>query len=152
MIEYKLRKYRNHVHGERRPAEKETPYKRVQSLREKHKICEDIFNDSEMLFLTENMKEHVHYLIDKFNDFNKLHRKAKTETIIMAFIFYTYKIHNPKRQISEYSINRKYGLTEQIFELIMCRVIQTLLSEAPIIPKNTKKYDNDILYRTGLRK
>ena len=77
-----------------------------------------------MLNLTRDEKEHVHYLVDKFNDFNQLHRKASKECIILSFIFYVYRVKNPGRQLNEYRVTNKYGLTSNVFELIMCRIIQ----------------------------
>ena len=149
-----LRKYdkNNYVPGEKRPGKSEKIHKQKQIRREKHLLTDNIISEAEMLNLTRNEKEHIHYLVDKFDDFNKLHRKASKECIILAFIFYVYRIKNPTRQLSEYRITREYGLTDNVFELIMCRIIQTLLAESPIIPRTTTRYDNEILYKTGLRK
>ncbi|MBQ2653011.1 MAG: hypothetical protein IJF83_05605 [Methanobrevibacter sp.] len=147
-----LKKYEgNYVPGEKRTRDQERIHKQKQFKREKHLLVDELLNETKVLLLTNNEKEHVHYLVNKFDDFNSLHRTATKECIILAFIFYVAKINTPKRQLKEYSFTRKYGLTEPVFELIMCRVVQKLLAEAPIVPKNTKKYDNDILYKTGLR-
>ena len=147
-----LKKYEgNYVPGEKRIRDQERIHKQKQFKREKHLLVDELLNETKVLLLTNNEKEHVHYLVNKFDDFNSLHRTATKECIILAFIFYVAKINTPKIQLKEYSFTRKYGLTEPVFELIMCRVVQKLLAEAPIVPKNTKKYDNDILYKTGLR-
>lgn len=147
-----IKKYQNnYVPGERRTKNQEKLHKRKQVNAEKHILVDELLNETKVLMLTNHEKEHVHYLVNKFDDFNSLHRTATKECIILAFIFYVAKIHTPKRQLKEYSFTKKYGLTEPVFELIMCRVVQQLLAEAPIIPKNTTKYDNDILCRTGLR-
>lgn len=148
-----LKKYENnnYVPGERRTPQQERGHKQKQRLQEKHIIAEDLLNETKFLIFTEYQKEHIHYLIDKFHDFRKLHGKCKNEAIILAFIFYVAKINEPKLKISNYRINGKYGLTDNVFELIMCRIVQTLLSEAKIIPFNTTKYDNDMLSRTGQR-
>lgn len=147
-----LKKYENnYVPGEKRTRDQERIHKQKQFKREKHLLVDELLNETKVLLLTSNEKEHVHYLVNKFDDFNSLHRTATKECIILAFIFYVAKINTPKRQLKEYSFTRKYGLTEPVFELIMCRVVQRLLAEAPIVPKNTNKYDNDILYKTGLR-
>ena len=143
----------NNVPGERRTPGAERQHKQRQSRSEKHALADDLIHETmEMLNLTVNDIEHVHYLIDKFPDFNSLHRKAKKETIILAFIWYTYKIRNPKRQLSEFRFTRKYGLSENVFQLILCRVISQLLAESPIIPRKTVKYDNEILSKTGARR
>ena len=147
-----LKKYENnYVPGEKRTRDQERIHKLKQFKKEKHLLVDELLNETKVLLLTNNEKEHVHYLVNKFDDFNSLHRTASKECIILAFIFYVAKINTPKRQLKEYNFTRKYGLTEPVFELIMCRVVQQLLAEAPIIPKNTKKYDNDILYKTGIR-
>lgn len=148
-----LKKYdnSNYVPGEKRTRDQERIHKQKQLKREKHELVDELLNETKVLLLTNIDKEHVHYLVNKFDDFNSLHRKASKECIILAFIFYVAKINTPKIQLKEYRFTKKYGLTEPVFELIMCRVVQRLLAESPIIPKQTKKYDNDILYKTGLR-
>ena len=148
-----LKKYdnSNYVPGEKRTRDQEKIHKQKQLKREKHELVDELLNETKVLLLSNHDKEHVHYLVNKFDDFNNLHRQASKEAIILAFIFYVAKINTPKRQLKEYSFTGKYGLTEPVFELIMCRLVQRLLAESPIIPKNTKKYDNDILYKTGMR-
>lgn len=148
---YEFNNKDKHVRGERRTPENERVHKQEQLKREKHELAEELLNETKILMLSNNEKEHVHYLIDKFSDFRRLHGNCKKEVIILALIWYVAKINTPKRQLKEYSFPKKYGLTDNIFELIMCRIVQRLLSEAPIIPKSTKKYDNDILYRKGVR-
>lgn len=148
-----LRKYdKNYVPGEKRTAATETEHKRKQTISEKHSIADDLIHEAEKLHLTNDDVTHIHYLIDKFKDFNVLHRKAKSETIIMAFIWFTWKLRNPKRRLNEYSITKKYDLTEPVFELICCRMLHYSLAETPIVPRQTLKYDNSILYKTGVRK
>lgn len=148
-----LHKYnRAYVPGEKRTKNTETEHKQKQTLKEKHLIADELIREADKLHLTRDDVEHVHYLVDKFTDFNKLHRKASNEKIILSFIWYTYKLKNPKRRISEYSILKKYGLTEDIFELISVRMLKVSLAESPIVPKGTVKYDNNILYKTGVRR
>lgn len=146
-----LKKYESYVPGERRTRDLEKIHKQEQRLAEKHALCDELLNETKVLMLTNYEKEHVHYLIDKFKDFKKLHRNCKNEAIILAFIFYVAKINTPKRQLKEYSFTKKYGLSDNVFETIMCRVCQVLLSEAKIVPVGTTKYDHDLLSRTGQR-
>ena len=146
-----LKKYESYVHGERRTPEQEKIHKQEQRLAEKHVLCDELLNETKVLMLANYEKEHVHYLIDKFDDFKKLHGNCKNEAIILAFIFYVAKINTPKRQLKEYSFTKKYGLSDNVFETIMCRVCQVLLSEAKIVPVGTTKYDHDLLSRTGQR-
>ena len=148
-----LRKYdKNYVPGEKRTPSTETEHKRKQTIAEKHSIADDLIHEASKLHLTGDDVTHIHYLIDKFKDFNTLHRKASNETIIMAFIWFTYKLKHPKRRVNEYSITKKYGLTENVFELICCRMLQVSLAETPIVPRQSMKYDNSILYKTGVRR
>lgn len=148
-----LHKYnRAYVPGEKRTKNTETEHKRKQTIAEKHQIADDLIREADKLHLTGDDVEHVHYLVDKFKDFNKLYRNTSKECIILAFIWYTFKLKNPKRRINEYSINKKYGLTEAVFELISCRMLKVSLAESPIVPKGTLKYDNNILYKTGVRR
>ena len=148
-----LKKYdNNYVPGEKRTKNTETEHKQKQTLKEKHLIADELIREADKLHLTGDDVEHVHYLVDKFTDFNKLHRKASNEKIILSFIWYTYKLKNPKRRINEYSILKKYGLTEDNFELISVRMLKVSLAESPIVPKGTVKYDNNILYKTGVRR
>ena len=152
-IDQLIRKYEpNYIPGEKRRNTSEREHKQRQTIREKHRLTDNLLKEAEMLNLTRDEKEHVHYLVDKFNDFNQLHRKASKECIILSFIFYVYRIKNPGRQLNEYRVTSKYGLTRNVFELILCRIIQQLLAESPIIPRATSRYDNEILYKTGLRK
>ena len=147
MIETTLKKYEKYVQGERRPPHTEKQHKQKQKLQEKHTLTDELLHETRILALTPNEQEHIHYLIDKFSNFRELHGNCKKETIILALIWYIAKINTPKRRIKDYQFNRKYGLTDDIFELIMCRITQRLLAESPIVPRHTLKYDNNILYR-----
>lgn len=148
-----LKKYENnnYVPGMQRTTDQEKIHKQKQRLAEKHFIAEELIGETKFLIFTEHQKKHIHFLINKFQDFRKIHGNCSKEAIILAFIFYVAKINEPKLKISNYRINGKYGLTDNVFELILCRIVQTLLSEAKIIPFNTTKYDNDMLSRTGQR-
>lgn len=148
-----LKKYENnnYVPGEKRTQQQEKIHKQQQRLSEKHIIADELLNETKFLIFTEYQKQHIHYLIDKFSDFRKLHGNCSKEAIILTFIFYVAKINNPKLKLTNYRVNSKYGLTDNIFELIICRIVQALLSESKIVPVGTTKYDHDVLYRTGQR-
>lgn len=146
-----LKKYNNYVPGEKRTKAQEKIHKQKQRLQEKHTIADELLNETKFLIFTEYQKEHVHYLIDKFQDFRKLHGNCSKEAIILTFIFYVAKINEPKLQLCNYRVTKKYGLTDNVFELIICRLVQALLSESKIVPVGTTKYDHDVLYRTGQR-
>lgn len=144
-----IKKYETYTPGERRINEKE--HKQKQRLKEKHQMADELMNETKFFIFNNNDKEHVHYLIDKFQDFRELHRNCGNDTIILAFIFYIAKINTPRLSLNNYRVTSKYGLTDSVFELIICRVVQKLLSELPIVPRNTVKYDHDLLCRTGQR-
>lgn len=151
-IEKLLEKYdKPYVPGEKRTANQEKIHKQKQRLKEKHELADELMSETKFLIFNNYQKEHVHYLIDKFNDFNQLHRRVCNEAIILAFIFYVAKIQTPKLNLSNYRITKKYGLTDNVFELIMCRIIQTLLKESTPVPRVTTKHDHDLLVRTGQR-
>lgn len=147
-----LKKYEsNYVPGEKRTPDQEKIHKQKQRLTEKHTLCDEILNETKFLIFTEHQKQHIHYLIDKFQDFKELHGKCSKEATILTFIFYVAKIKDPKLQLCNYRVSTKYGLTDNIFELILCRIVQKLLSESKIVPVGTTKYNHDLLYRTGQR-
>ena len=147
-----LEKYdKPYVPGEKRTANQEKIHKQKQRLKEKHELADELMSETKFLIFNNYQKEHVHYLIDKFQDFRKLHGNCKNETIILAFIFYVAKIQTPRLSLSNYRITREYGLTDNVFELIICRLVQVLLSKSKIVPVGTTKYDQDVLYRTGQR-
>lgn len=147
-----IKKYESgYVPGERRTPAQEKSHKQEQRMAEKHSLADELMNEAKVLMLTNYEKQHVHYLIDKFHDFRKLHGNCKNEAIILAFIFYVAKNNTPKRQLKEYNFTKKYGLTDNVFELILCRLVRVLLSETKIVPVGTTKYNHDMLYRTGQR-
>lgn len=102
------------------------------------------------LQLTPYQELRVRFLVNHFsNDFKMLHGQAKTETIILAFIFYI-KINEVGRaRLNEYKITSKYGLTDNIFEIIVCRLCEYYMKRMPIMPIGTTDYDHDILSRNG---
>ena len=149
-----LKKYdnNNYVPGERRTSHQEKIHKQKQRLLEKHEIADELLSETKFLIFKNYQKEHVHYLIDKFQDFRKLHGNCSKEAIILTFIFYVAKIDNPRLKLNNHPrVTSKYGLNTDVFELIICRIVQVLLSESMIVPSGTTKYDNDLLYRTGQR-
>lgn len=146
-----LKKYETYVPGEKRTHDQEKKHKQKQRLTEKHNIADELLCETKVLIFTDNDKKHVHYLVDKFQDFRKLHGNCSKEVIILSFIFYVAKINNPKLKLNNYRVTGKYGLTDNIFELIICRIVQVLLSESMIVPVSTTHYDHDLLYRTGQR-
>lgn len=118
------------------------------TLTEKKKIAEDLF--AEVPFhLTKNQKEYVKYLLEQYPDLTQLHGNAKTETIILALIFYTRigLTGDIRLDKEKYKIISKYKLHHSTFELITCRISFFQIKNAYIVPVNSSKYDQNILYK-----
>lgn len=152
-IQYLLDTYDNaYVKGEQRSNESKNRIRKESRRKNRHLILDELLLESKSLILTPNDKKTVRYLIDIFtDDFKKLHRRAKDETIILAFIFYLKKIELPSIRLSDYRICNKYGLTDTVFEIILCRIILYYMRKTPIEPKTYSKDEHDILIREGKR-
>lgn len=116
---------------------------------EKHKLCDEILLDAKPLTLTALQKKRVHFLIDKFTDFKKLHGNASKQAIILSFIFFIKMTEETNLDIDRWSITRKCGLNKSSFETIICRIANQYMMEAPLIPVETTEYDHDLLSRNG---
>ena len=81
-----------------------------------------------------------------------LHAKAKSETIILAFIFYIKLNEEPKIKINQYKITSKHGLTDNIFEIIICKLAEYYMQRMPIVPVESTDYDHEILSKNGGQK
>ena len=148
-----LDKYNTRVPFEERSQETDKYRKRKTRLNELHTLCDELFLECKVLCLSSYQKERVHWLIDKFgNNFKSLHGQAKKETIIVAFIFYIKKNEISKIRLEDYQITKDYGLTDNIFEIIICRICETFISESPIVPYETTLYNHEVLSRNGGRK
>jgi len=89
-------------------------------------------------------------LIDYYHaDFKNLHGQAKKEVIILVFIFYVKKIDNPKVNLNNYSVSKKYGLTDPAFKLVICRMFDIFIKNSPMIFYDSTRYDHEILSRNG---
>ena len=152
-IQYLLDTYDNaYVKGEQRSNKTKNRIRKESRRKNRHLILDELLLESKSLILTPNDKKTVRYLIDIFSDdFKKLHRRAKDEAIILAFIFYLKKIELPSIRLSDYRICKEYGLTDPVFEIILCRIILYYMRKTPIEPKTYKKDEHDILIREGKR-
>ena len=152
-IQYLLDTYDNaYVKGEQRSNKTKNRIRKESRRKNRHLILDELLLESKSLILTPNDKKTVRYLIDIFtDDFKKLHRRAKDEAIILAFIFYLKKIELPSIRLSDYRICNKYGLTDTVFEIILCRIILHYMRKTPIEPKTYSKDEHDILIREGKR-
>lgn len=150
-IDYLIKKYdKPYVSGEIRSSETNKLLKRNQRRLIKHTICDELLRECEFLKLTAAQKDFVHYLVDRFSDsFKKLHGKSKKEAIILAFIFYVKKLTRPRLKIYNYSISKKYGLTPDVFTLILCRMCDDFIKSSPIPCFESTSYDHEILSKNG---
>lgn len=152
-IQYLLDTYDNaYVKGEQRSKHTKNRIRKESVRKNRHLILDELLLESKSLMLTPNDKKTVRYLIDVFSDdFKKLHRRASDEAIILAFIFYLKKIELPSIRLSDYRICNKYGLTDPVFEIILCRIILYYMRKTPIEPVTYRKDEHDILIREGKR-
>ena len=151
-LSYLLKKYdSSYVKGEKHSSETNKLLKQKQRRFEKHNICENLFFEINIYFAP-YQKDFVHYLIDYFSeDFKKLHGRAKNETIILTFMFFTKKIEDSRINLNNYSISKKYGLTDNIFKLVVCRMCDYYIKNSALNYVETTSYDHEILSKNGGR-
>jgi len=127
--------------------------KRDERQKELEVITTELLNECQSykkLQLTTFQELRVRFLVNHFgNDFKMLHGQAKTKTIILAFIFYI-KINEVGRaRLNDYKITGKYGLTNNIFEIIVCRLCEYYMQRMPIAPVGSTDYDHELLSKNG---
>jgi hypothetical protein len=149
-IQDKLNRYQTYVPGETRTSEYEKQIKQKKSIQDKLDIAETLFTETPF-HLTENDKEQVRHLIQMYPNFKELHKRASNETIILAFIYYTKIPNNTDIKLNNYTITRKYNLTHNTFELIICRLALNYLQEVYIIPTEPHDIDHNILYKGEIK-
>lgn len=141
-----------YVKGERRSPETKKKHKRESKRKNRHLIFDELLLEAKTLVFSKNQKKIIRYLIDDFNnDFKYLHRQASEECIILAFMFYMKKIETPMIRLDRYRICKKYGLTDHVFELIVCRLTLEFMKRAPIRPRPYTKDNHEILIKEGKR-
>jgi hypothetical protein len=142
----------NYVKGERRSTEHNRKRKREEKRKNRHLLFDELLLETKTLIFTHNEKKLIRYLIDDFNnDFQYLHRRASEKCIILAFMFFLKKLETPQIRLDRYSICKKYGLTDHVFELILCRLTLKFMHRTPIRPRPHTKDNHDILIREGKR-
>ena len=163
-LEYIIGVYEKpYVPGEIRSKETNKKLRDEKKRKDRHlifdELCLELFDDfdelcleAKTLTLSPNQKKLVRYLIDEFSDdFKQLHHTAKKETIILGFMFYVKKIENSKIKLQHYRICTKYGLTDQVFEIIVCRLLEDFMKRVPIVPRSHKIDEHESLIREGRR-
>ena len=76
-------------------------------------------------------------------------RNCKKEVIFLVFLLHIQKVDKPGLQIEKEPISQKYGLTNNIYELIISRTLKYYMEQAPIPITTTTDYDHDLLIRNG---
>lgn len=144
-----LKKYdKQYVHGERPNKTTQKQNRDTRKLLHRLELLQDLENQLPFT-LTQNQKAEVENLIRRFNNkFKKLHGNASEKTIILAFIFYTRKIDEPKTQIGQYTVATKNGLNTNIFITIICRITEDYRKNSPINNTKTYNYNHQILQNT----
>jgi len=152
-IDFLLDLYKDpYVKGEQRSNDTKNKINVESKRKNRHLILDELLLEAKILVLTPNQKQLVRDLIDDFNnDFQNLHRQASEECIILAFIFFVKKLETPRIKLSQYRITKKYKLTDQIFENILCRLTLKFMQRVPIVPRQTSKDEHDVLVREGKR-
>lgn len=152
-IDFLLNLYeKEYVKGEIRSKETKKKMRYESKRKNRHLIFDELRNKADTINLSPNQVKVIRYIIDDFNeDFKNLHRKASEETIILAFIFYVKKIEKPSIRLESYRICREYGLSNHVFEIIVCRMLLKFMKKCPIRPTINYSKDHDQLLREGLR-
>ena len=148
-INYLLRLYNKpYVKGEKRSKEYERMISQEKTMEEKKRIMKDLFTEIPF-HLTQPQKKYVEFLIEEYPDLTQLHGNAKTETIILALIFYTRIGITGDVRLNQdrYKIISKYSLSHSTFELIVCRIAFDYFKNAHIVPRISSNYDHNILYK-----
>lgn len=142
----------NYVKGELKSKKTDKKRKQEEKRKNRHLLFDELLLETKVLIFTPNEKKIIRYLIDDFNnDFKYLHRRASEKCIILAFMFYLKKIETPEIRLDRYAVCKKYGLTDHVFELILCRLTLEFMKRAPIKPRQYTKDNHEILIREGKR-
>lgn len=171
-IEYLIAKYEKpYVNGEGKSQETHNRIKQEAKRKNRHLLFDELYSEAQQEELDINQKTFdelyseakpftlnvnqiklVRYLIDIFNNkFKELHRQAKEKTIILAFMFYAKKIEEPRTRVTNWRICTKYKLTENVFEIILCRLVLYFMDKSYIRPVRYHGADHEILVKEGKR-
>lgn len=133
-----LKKYSKPTAGERYSNQYKIKLRMEQRVKHRHLLLDGLVNEVPFK-VTAHEKERVKYLINTFTDFKSFHRRASNEAILLAFIFLLKTIKNPKTNVEEFTISKKYGLTNPMFRLIICRLCDQLSQMIPLAHNSASK-------------
>lgn len=119
-ITYLLRKYETKQPGEAFVSQelKQEYNNRKWRMKQKIRTCHIIMNQ---LNIQGTSRDRCLYIVKHVN-LNTLHRNLSCEAIITAICFYIKKLDNPRIRLSDYTVCKEYGLNENSFSLILCRL------------------------------
>ena len=136
--------------GEIRSLEYDEKIRQESKLKDRMLIVDQLCLEAKYFIITRMQKERVKYLVKIFNnDFKYLHRRVSEETIILAFIVFVKKLETPSIQLKNYSITKKYNLTDTIFELILCRITDYFMVNSSMFISESWRDNHDEMVKTG---
>ena len=142
-----IKKYEKpYVPGEQVSKEYHKQINRKQAIKRRISKAESLFQEV-TFHLNSLEKEMVIHLIKQYPNIRALHGKAKEETIILALIFYVKKQNDSSIRITNRKITRKYKLTHNVFETILCNLTKNYLKELYLLPIEPKNYNHNIAYK-----
>lgn len=143
-INYLLKKYEEpYVEGEQRSRKYNQKIDRQQAIKRRIDKAKELFNELTFYF-NDHEKNMVIHLIKQYPNIKLLHRKASEETIILGLIFYVKKQNDSSIRISNRKITKKYKLTHNVFETILCNITKHYLRDLYLIPEEPLKYNHNI--------
>lgn len=151
-IQKKIDQYtQKYVPGEKRSNTYDKKIQKEKRLQENLQLLNDLNRELPgALTLNRCDLRLAEHLVKVFNNNMKyLLRQGKTETILLAFIFYLRKMENPNIKIEDYTILRKHGLNNNNYSLIISRVCMYYMIHTPVKLEETTDYDHDLLLRNN---
>ena len=141
----------SYVPGEKRSTQYNNNKRTENKLKERLNTLDQLINElPETSKINKDQKTLCRNLIITFNqDFKYLHRQAKDDTIILAFIFYQKKLEKPGLTLQDYKICAEHELTNPKFLNICCRIANYYMVTSPINIRQTTRYDHEILIKNG---
>ena len=151
-ISDKIDKYRaKYVNGECRSKTYETLVKQGKALNAKLDLADTMFNELTFTF-TSPQKEMVKELIRTFTNFNELYSQSTNEEMILAFIFYVRALYTKQLYIKQSLVKKFVRQNKQkqypkACEIISWKITLYYIQKQPILPREPKHIDHNLLYK-----
>ena len=153
-INHLLKKYsKSYVPGEKRSQQYNNMIHHQKTLQENIMLLDELNREvPETLQLNKCEIKILENLLKVFNNNLKyLHRKCKTEVILLVLIFYIKKMDNPIIKIEDYKYLKNKGVNLTNYSLIISRLAMYYMVNSPIHPTETTKYNHDLLLKNNGR-